>query len=138
MVTGPDTPRVDLTFREADFAPVGERLDLGDDDQVQAAIHQWIERFGLRRPYPVAPPLETSVHENDGGDQVLFVLNPTGDSHRAEITLTRPVTGTDCLGGQRFEGDDRLVVPMPPRTVRMLALETPARAEATPMPEADS
>lgn len=123
VVTGPSAPTLDTTFRERAFAPVGERLALDDDLQVQAAIHAWVDRFSLRRPYPTRPPLETSLHEDADGDRVLFVLNPSQRAHRAEISLPGPTLATDRLSGEVFEGTTTLTVPMRAQRVRMLALE---------------
>ncbi len=123
VVTGPSAPTKDTTFRDAPFSPVGERLELDDDLQVQAAIHAWVDRFSLRRPYPTKPPLETSLHEDERGDRVLFVLNPSHESHRAQVLLPRPTTATDRLSGELFEGDEKLSVPMRPQHARLLSLE---------------
>ncbi len=123
VVTGPTAPTLDTTFRAARFEPVGERLALDDDVQIQAAIHTWVERFSLRRPYPTRPPIETSLHEDESGDRVLFVLNPTHEAHRAEIALPRPTVATDRLSGEVFEGSDTLTIPMRPQRTRLLSLE---------------
>ena len=123
VVTGPDEPTKDTTFREATFEPIGQRLALDDDLQVQAAVHAWIDRFSLRRPYPTAPPVETSLHEDETGDRVLFVLNPSQEAHRAAIDLPGPMTATDRLSGELFEGEARLTIPMAPQRARLLALE---------------
>ncbi len=123
VITGPVAPSRDLTFRDHAFEPVGETLDLGDDVQVQAAIHSWVERFELRRPSPVAPPLETSLHEGPDGDRVLFVLNPTTEPRTAKVSLTRPTAAVDQLSGERFEGERELEMTMRAQTIRMLALE---------------
>jgi hypothetical protein len=126
VVIGPSVPTLDATFREHAFEAPSEwatLLDLADDTQVQAAVHGWIDRYDVRRPYPTAPPIETSLHEDETGDRVLFVLNPTQRRHRAKIDLAGPTKALDRLTGELFEGKKALTVPMAPRRARLLSLE---------------
>lgn len=124
VVYGPTLPTLDDALAPHPFVkPGGAAPTSLESAMLHARVHQWIERFGLRRPYPTLPPIETQLHRDvEGNDRVLFVLNP-GRAAVAEISLPRPLAFADALTDERFEADEELRIDVPAQTVRMLVVQ---------------
>ncbi len=126
VYVGPLAPSLDDRGRLFDGAqPPGVSLVAArEEGWADALVTAWIERHDVRRPYPVSPAsMETASHEDADGTRVLFVLNPTADEGDAEVRLPAAQAFEDALTGARFEGRERLVVPMRARSCRMLVVE---------------
>lgn len=134
VVHGPKTPSIDTTFRAAEFPVIEDAstLDLSSDRLVSATVHEWIDRFDLQRPYPAAPPIETTVHHNGERDAVLFVMNPSTTAQTAEVRVPEPMSILDLFTAELFEGTKRVSVPMAPRSVRMFELDAHSQRRENP------
>ncbi len=164
VVYGPQRPTLDDRLEPLDAAvgtaPLGDPVSVGSQHAVHALVHEWIERFGLERPYP-ALVVDTAVHrrgkaerseashvpgtgfggrapkEHRDGDRdaVLFVVNE-GPARNAQLTLPAERDWTrlrDALTGEVFAEDPsmtRLTLPMTAQHVRLLVMETDADAAA--------
>jgi len=123
VVYGPHLPSLDETLRPRVFdRPGGAPPTRVTHEMAHALVHDWVDRFDLERPYAALPPVDTSVHRRGDEDVALFVLNP-GSPLTAEITLPGPTLAEDVLTEERFEGEERLQVPMAARQTRLLKLD---------------
>lgn len=143
VVYGPTLPTLDEAMRQTRFADIGgpptqlEETDGGS--LVHALIHEWIDRFELARPYPALPPVETSLHrDRQGRDVVLFVMNPSQQATTARVRLEHPRAARDLLDGTEFSGEKLLEIPMAPTSARMLQLAGVGAASPTLAPEESS
>ena len=75
-------------------------------------------------------PVETAVHEDDEGPQVLFVLHPGTEDIDAHIALPGSMVLVDALSGERFELAQEAVIRMPAKTVRMFLLQQTSDSSA--------
>ncbi len=123
VVYGPRLPERDEALLPVTLArPGGQPPTRIDDTMAHALVADWVGRFQLERPYATLPPVETTVHEVDGEDRVLFVVNPS-TAREAEITLPRPTVAIDALTGESFSGETSLRVAVAAESCRMLLLE---------------
>ncbi|MFW6051182.1 MAG: beta-galactosidase [Myxococcota bacterium] len=133
VVYGPGHPELDgrMDTQRFHVPPRMARHALDDPDAARALVRDLGSRLDLRRPFPVSPPpLETTVHGDGSGPQLLFVLNPAARALEARIEPNEPVTLTDLMHGNQFEGEQGVTIPMEPRTVRMLRIEREATGSA--------
>jgi hypothetical protein len=70
--------------------------------------------------------VETTVHEIDGEERVLFVVNPAS-AREAEIALSRPTVAVDALTGESIAGDTSLRVAIDGESCRMFLLQSERR-----------
>ena len=89
----------------------------------------------LARPFAAEPKsVETAVHEDAQGPQVLFALQMRAQAVQAEVQLPCPMALTDALTGERYEGRDAIRIPLPGYSCRMFLCERPADAQQRPRP----
>ena len=124
VVYGPHLPTLDDRMQRHGFEPLGSApVQVADDHASHALVHDWIDRFDLKRPYPAQPPIETTVHHRDGLDTVLFVMNPDTHAQTAEIGIPRPIQVEDLISQETFEGEQSLRIPMRSHHCRMLRIQ---------------
>lgn len=130
VVYGPAMPGLDLSAKRTLFeVPSGaRRVYIDTDDDARGVVHDLVCELPLAQPFPVRPaPLETSVHEDESGPRVLFIINPTKRSVTAEVDVPAEMTFEDLLCGERFEGRGTVSVPMKGWSCRMLSLRGEAK-----------
>lgn len=129
VVYGPTLPTLNDALQPQQFERPGDAAPTSlESAMLHARVHQWIERFDVRRPFATLPPVETCVHRDTAGqDRVLFVLNP-GDARVAEITIPRPMILVDALSGERVNAEGEVRIDVAAQTVRMLVIEEPEDA----------
>jgi beta-galactosidase len=133
IVYGPGHPERDDHMRRGTFAPIdgARRVVLDDLPAVRALVGELMEQLDLRRPFRTFPaPVESSVHEDASGPRVLFLMHPGEAPVRARVEVPFPLRLVDVMDGERFEGDQHLVVPLAPRTCRMFQIEREGAGEA--------
>ncbi|MCB9617232.1 MAG: beta-galactosidase [Sandaracinus sp.] len=127
VVYGPRLPSRDEALHAADFPRPGKAPPtVVDDTMAHALVADWVGRFELERPYATLPPVETTVHEVDGEERVLFVVNPSS-AREAEIALPRPTVAVDALTGESITGETSLRVAIDRESCRMFVLQSERR-----------
>jgi beta-galactosidase len=127
VVYGPRRPELDEALLPRTFAlPGGHSPTRVDDTMAHALVADWVGRFELERPFATLPPVETTVHEIDGEERVLFVLNPS-NAREAEIALSRPTVAVDALTGESIAGETSLRVAIDGESCRMFLLQSERR-----------
>jgi beta-galactosidase len=133
---GPRVPTRDGTLRPLDAAldPGGLELFEGaasapyfDANAAAAVVDRAVAERALKS-LPMAPAhLSATVHHDSGGrPRVLFVINAGAQHEKARVGLGAgaDLAATDVLDAGRYECQNgELFVPVPARSVRMLALE---------------
>jgi len=124
-----------LATRDAIYRPLTEPFSIPPPIGVPSLLH--LDETALREAVVSAkraldlPSIEcspdaafVSVHRDAVGTaRVAFVLNPSLQSLRAELSLPGITRAVDALDGTEFRARVRsLEVPLPPQTVRMLEL----------------
>ncbi|HWA75817.1 MAG TPA: beta-galactosidase [Polyangiaceae bacterium] len=93
-------------------------------NQLSATIDRAVELLQL--PSLLASPAELSVtlhHDRAGKPKVLFAINPTECLLQAKVAAFGAAEAEDALDGSVFRATfDAFELPVPPRTVRLLAL----------------
>ena len=128
VIYGPRLPHLDASLEplaESDRAALPhDDWQHAEADQAQSVIAGVIEELGLRRPILAAPSgIEATVHEDETGPRVLFVLQLQAASVQAELELPEPMTLVDVLTGERFGDESGASVPMTGYACRMLLCE---------------
>ncbi len=123
VVYGPHLPSLDEHLRPHAFERPGDAAPTEvTQEMAHALVHDWVDRLGLERPYAALPPVDTSVHRRGDQDVALFVINP-GPATTAQINIPHPLSAEDVLSEERFDGEERLQIPMKARRVRLLRLD---------------
>jgi beta-galactosidase len=95
-----------------------------DPDELSATIDRAVELLHL--PALLASPTQLAVtlhHDRNGKPQVLFAINPTEFPVEAKVGALGASEAEDALDGSVFRANfDEFELPVPPRTVRLLAL----------------
>lgn len=136
VVYGPKHPELDERMQPQRFAAPGDITPqpLDDAGSARTLVDHLVERLDLLRPFRASPaPVETTVHSDDGGPRVLFVLNPGDAAVDAHVEIPQPLVLVDTRNGERFEGERTVAVAMKPRTVRMMRIEREATGSAARM-----
>ena len=137
VLYGPAMPSLDLRMRRQPFEVPkrGRRVAIDEDRDAARAVESLARELDLGRPFPVTPaPLETTVHEDERGPRVLFVMNPAKDRRGATVELPAPVVAHDVMSGERFDGRRHLLIPMDGWSCRMLRLERTGEASTSEPP----
>lgn len=131
VVFGPAMPTLDETMRARPFeVPRGGRRVLIDRPEDAVAVVEELARdLAIERPFRAAAPIETAVHEDEGGPRVIFVINPSPERVAARIELPYPVAVEDASSGERIAGDRSLSLTMAPYSCRMLVVRRAAQEE---------
>lgn len=123
VVFGPALPTLDERMMPHAFEmPVGARQVMIDEpEDAIDVVTDLIRTLPLETPFRASnPPIETTIHEDEHGPRVIFVINPSPDHRPAEIALPRPLSVEDAMSGERFKGRDVLSIALSPYACRML------------------
>lgn len=126
VVFGPAMPSLDEQMRSHLFeVPRDGRCVLIDKPaDAEQVVSDLVHSLELERPFRASPaPVETTVHEDEHGARVLFVLNPDRRAVEAQVALPSPSILVDLMSGERLRGDATVQVPMGSLSVRMFAIE---------------
>ncbi|UJR81295.1 Beta-galactosidase [Sandaracinus amylolyticus] len=132
VVFGPAMPTLDDTMRARPFEVPrnGRRVLIDRPEDADEVVRTLVHDLGLETPFRASPaPVETTVHEDDGGPRVLFVINPAPERIEATIELPYAIAFEDTASGDRFAGDRSITVPMAPHACRMLVVRRSAQEE---------
>ncbi len=93
---------------------------------VDALVKSTIDELSLVTWRTTSPRVSATVHEDgEGRPRLLFLINPTAESERASLDLGFAALATDGLEGTRHESrENRLTLSIPPRSVRMLKIDS--------------
>ena len=137
VLYGPTLPTRDERMAAHRFVapPNSECIYVDTPEDADLLVERLRQKLNLERPFPARPsPIETSVHEDDSGPRVLFVMNPGRPAKTAHIDVPWQLTTTDVLTGERFESESGVVsFPMSGLTARMMIVSRPD----SPRPESD-
>jgi beta-galactosidase len=129
VLFGPQLPHLDARVRPHTFAPPSTRppLRVRDQAEAQQAVRALASELALQVRFRVSPhPVQATVHEDEYGPRVLFLVHPGAADVHAELHLPAPMRVTDALSGERFEGQSSLRVPLAACSCRMLVVEVGA------------
>jgi beta-galactosidase len=93
-------------------------------EELERTIDRAVETLGLESIDATPASISVTVHHDATGRvRAMFVINPTEYAVDAEVTALGESIGEDALDGTVFHAKNgRFGLPVPPRTVRMLAL----------------
>lgn len=138
---GPDRPEsspggVPLGF-DADPSAFG-LIDLAvEDDRARLATYLDGETE-LASPFRVVSGgAEVTVHEDNDGPKVAFLINTSGDDTVVHLQLPTPARLVDLLDGDAFEGEALTCIPLRRNRVRALRVQPVAEARRQQASEAD-
>ncbi len=137
VAIGPHEPSVDDRGRPSRRAPGAgiSRVDTRTDGWADALVARWVEEHDAPAPYTSETPgVHVTVHEDAEGPRVVFVVNPEANEVEATLRVPGPQQFTDPLAEEVLVAEEQLVVPMRPRSVRMLVIDREARAAGDVQP----
>ena len=126
VIYGPAIPNLDEHMKRHPFEVPknGECVLIDTAVDAERVVVELMETLMLSRPFAARTPgIETSMHEDSSGPRVLFVINPTSTSKRAEVALPCPMSFIDAMSGESFVGGDALDVHVPRMSLRMLIVD---------------
>jgi beta-galactosidase len=132
VVWGPHLPSLNARLQPHAFEPLAGRGPTQVQDQAAAdsLVRSLANDLGLRRGIRVTPqPLEATVHEDDDGPRVVFLINPAAIDLRAELHLDAPMRLRDTHSDEGFDAAVALAVPMRAQSCRMLIVEAQRHAQ---------
>ncbi len=142
LVYGPTMPALDAEMLPHAFEVPrrGRRVLIDTAADAARVVAELAEALELARPFRATPTLlETTVHEDEHGPRVLFVVNAEKHALDGEVALPGPLDFVDAFSGERLSGDTTLRLRVPAQTVRMLLVDAPDAAPTqtpTPTPRA--
>ncbi|MFI5306411.1 MAG: beta-galactosidase [Polyangiales bacterium] len=126
VLWGPRLPHLDAGLCPHRFEPPSARgpFAIRDHADAQRAVRALASELELSTPFRAAPyPVQITVHEDDQGPRVLFVIHPGPLDLHAELHLPRPLQVIDAMSDERFSGEASLRIPIAGRSCRMLIVE---------------
>ncbi|MDQ3036274.1 MAG: beta-galactosidase [Myxococcota bacterium] len=123
VVYGPAMPALDESMRARPFEVPkhGRKVSIDTAQDAVDVVEQLVRELALERPFPAEPsPVETTVHQDEHGPRVLFVINPSAERVEAEVALPYPMALEDASSGERLVGDRTLALALTPYACRML------------------
>lgn len=138
IMLGPRWPSMDENLQPATFPRLNRArlFDVEDAAGADKLVASVCATHGLGPEFKVEPsPLECTVHADELGPRVAFVLNPERQSKTARLSFEGHWLWTDCLNGEQFSGDETLRLTCPGLSVRMFRLQ-PTRDVGTQRPSA--
>jgi beta-galactosidase len=135
VVWGPVLPSLDDRLQPASFAPPGGRapMRLDSNATTEELVAALVTELELDRPFRVSPrSVLSTVHEDDSGARVVFLVNPGPGDVRAEVRVPQPMRLSDAMSDEHFDGRQIVVVPMAGRSCRMLVIERDSTISAPP------
>ncbi len=125
VVFGPALPHLDESMQPREFeTPAhGKRVLIDELEDATRVVGEIVQELHLEAPFRASPaPIETTLHEDERGPRVLFVINPSPDHAQAEIVLPHAMLFEDVMTQEHFDGSDVLSIALPPYACRMLTV----------------
>jgi beta-galactosidase len=137
VVYGPAMPSLDLTLAHRPFEVprLGTKVLVDHDADADVAVAALLASLPTAPHFACEEPIEVTVHEDETGPKVLFVINPEKRAIDADVALPYAIDATDVMSGETFAGDHALRLPMAPQSCRMLRVDRAARPDADVMGE---
>jgi beta-galactosidase len=129
VVFGPAMPTLDetMTSRPFEVPREGRNVLIDRPEDATAVVADLVRELGLPAPFAASPPpIETTVHEDDGGPRVVFVIHPGTERVLAQVALPNPMRLEDAMNGEAFEGEKFFTIAMAPTSCRMLLVRRSA------------
>lgn len=124
VVYGPSLPADDERFNSHDFVePEGATTCAGDPQACRELAERLVRTLGFERRFTASHGVETTVHEDDSGIRVVFMIHAEPRFVQSELSLPEPMTLVDVLTDERFDGRESVKIPMSGASCRMLACE---------------
>jgi beta-galactosidase len=135
VVYGPTLPSDDERFNPHAFIePENSIVCSGDEDACRELAERLIESLAFEARFVASHGVETTVHEDDSGPRIVFMVHAEPKFVSAELSLPEPMTLIDVMTDERFEGQRNVRVPMSGASCRMLACERPGAANSRRKP----
>jgi beta-galactosidase len=130
VVYGPALPSEDERFAPHAFVePESAVLCSGEEDACRELAQQLAITLEFQPRFLATHGVETTVHEDDAGPKVVFMVQREERFVQSELSLPGPTALVDVLTDERFEGQQSVRVPMSGASCRMLAIERPGDRE---------
>jgi beta-galactosidase len=129
LIAGPQVPHLDDQLQPLSAAStrVLEDLQLCATDQAEQLVARLADELDLNTPFVAQPEgVEATVHEDHSGPRVVFLVHTQGREVQAELKLPEPMVLVDALTGERFEGTERVAIPISGQACRMFVCERKA------------
>lgn len=126
VVAGPHLPSLDDQLQPLSAAAARALADLPlfAPEQAQELVNALREELALATPFSVSPEtVEATVHEDHSGPRVVFLVHMQASDVEAELSLPEPMALVDALTGERYEGQERVVIPISAQACRMFLCE---------------
>jgi hypothetical protein len=124
VVYGPSLPADDERFNAYEFVePEGATTCGGDPQAGRELAEHLVRTLGFERRFTASHGVETTVHEDESGVRVVFMVHAEGRFVQSELSLPEPMTLVDVLTDERFDGRESVKIPMSGASCRMLACE---------------
>lgn len=139
LLFGPHLPHLDDQLQPLPAATTRALADLPlcTSDQAEPLIAQLIDELKLATPFLVEPDsVEATVHEDHSGTRVVFLVHMHGREVQAELKVPEPMVLVDALTGERYEGSERVAIPISGHACRMFVCERTSGASRSRPPSA--
>jgi beta-galactosidase len=125
VVFGPAMPSLDLTLstRPFEVPRLATRVLVDTTADADTIVGDLLARLPPTSRPRCELPIEVTLHEDETGPRVLFVINPEARAIDARVSLPFAIEATDVLSSETFAGEDMVMVPMPAQTCRMLRVD---------------
>lgn len=137
LVFGPHLPHLDDQLQPLSAAATRElaTLPLCSASQAEQVVTQLIAELKLAIPFVAEPDsIEATVHEDHSGPRVVFLVHMQGGEVQAELKLPEPMVLVDALTGERYEGSERVAIPISGHACRMFVCERTSGAMSRSRP----
>jgi beta-galactosidase len=149
IIYGPALPDRDPFMRHVEFTspPNARRVLLDTPEDADRLVAELATDLELSRPFRTSPsPVDSTLHEDDRGRRVLFVMYPGRERIEAEVELPEPCILRDLMRAEQLEGEHRVRLTLEPKSCRIFEVQprpqgrggrgkrnsTPARARRRP------
>ncbi|MEM9195451.1 MAG: beta-galactosidase [Myxococcota bacterium] len=123
---GPHMPELDDKLQPHLFEVPknSRRFSRIDGPALASELRALIDELDLEPSFRVTPsPLEITIHEDQVGPRVAFLLNPGDERRSAQVSLPAASVFTDLFNNERFEGDTDVAIDIGARRCRMFLVE---------------
>jgi len=138
---GPRSPRLDEALHALPFDALQDSAELRRCDGVDAEpiALELADKFGTLRTFGDLPPsVDLTLHEDDHGPRVLFLIQSAATDAKVELHLPKPLTLRDAVTHERYtcDADRRIQITAPAYTCRMLICDRSAAKPKSRTPSA--
>jgi beta-galactosidase len=124
VIYGPRLPSEDERFAPQAFVePESAERCSGEEAACRELAQRLVIALAFEPRFAATLGVQTTVHEDDAGPKVVFMVQQEARFVQSELSLPEPMALVDVLTDERFEGEQSVRVPMSGASCRMLAIE---------------